>query len=606
MLAPTAASQITVTLARCNAYAQRDPAVWLHLLTAEQITTCAGSAHEDAPLAGLTFGIKDNIDLAGIPTTAACPGFAYTPSESAYVVSRLLAAGALPIGKTNLDQFATGLVGTRSPAGAPRNVFNSDYISGGSSSGSAVAVAAGLVDFALGTDTAGSGRVPAAFNGIIGLKPTRGLLSTRGVVPACRSLDCVSLFTRDLATAARVLASAQGFDPADPFSRPKPKCNPTGYTLAPERPRLGVPRPDQLEWFGNTESPGLFGAALDRQRALGAEIVEVDFAPFLDAARLLYEGPWTAERYAGVGEFIERHSAASGESERTGSTASESPDTTNPAGLDPTVAKIILGGKAPSATDAFRATYRLAELRRAADTILATVDALVAPTTGTIYTVAEIAADPVRLNSNLGRYNNFMNLLDLCGLTVPAGRYSFGPGFGITLIAPAWHDAQLLALGARYLGETAPANANCHLIGDKPSVRSTPLEITEVTLAVCGAHLRGQPLHHQLTALGAGFLAATTTAPAYRLFALAHTTPAKPGLARVAPGEPGASIAVETYSLSPDAFGRFTAAVPAPMVIGNAELIDGTWVKSFLCEPHALRGATDITSFGGWSAWLGA
>jgi allophanate hydrolase len=344
--------------------------------------------------------------------------------------------------------------------------------------------------------------------------------------------------------------------------------------LAPDRPRLGVPRADQLEWFGNTESPVLFAASLEQLRALGAEIIEVDFAPFLDAARLLYDGPWTAERYAAVGEFIERYSTSA--------------EAALAAGLDPTVSKIVLSGKSPSAVDCFRATYRLAELRRAADTILATVDGLVAPTAGTIYTVAEIEADPVRLNSNLGRYNNFMNLLDLCGLTLPAGRYTTGPGFGITFIAPAWHDRALLALGARYLGEPVPA------------VITPP----GITLAVCGAHLRGQPLHAQLTTLGARFVASTTTAPAYRLFALANTTPAKPGLARIAPGETGASIVVETYALTPEAFGRFTAAIPPPMVIGNAELIDGTWVKSFLCEPHALRGAKDITSFGGWSAWL--
>ncbi|MFA6288844.1 MAG: allophanate hydrolase [Opitutaceae bacterium] len=548
-----------------------DP-VWIHRLTAEDKARLAAPAGTGA-LHGLTFAIKDNIDLAGAPTTAACPGFAYTPAVSAHVVEKLIAAGAIPEGKTNLDQFATGLVGTRSPYGAPRNVFNPDYISGGSSSGSAVAVARGEVAFALGTDTAGSGRVPAAFNQIVGLKPTKGRLSTRGVVPACRSLDCVSIFTRDIATAARVLAAAEGFDPLDPFSRPSPQSNLLGYS-APSIPRIGVPRADQLEWFGNTESPALFASALERLRSLGTEIIEVDFSPFLDAARLLYEGPWTAERYAGVGEFIERHSS--------------SPEAAGAAGLDPTVSKIILGGKTPSATDAFRATYRLAELRRAADTILATVNALVAPTTGTIYKVSEIEADPIRLNSNLGRYNNFMNLLDLCGLTVPAGRYTFGPGFGITFIAPAWHDHALLALGARYLSEPAP-------------VPTSPADW--ITLAVCGAHLRGQPLHGQLTSLGAQFLAATTTAPRYQLYALANTTPPKPGLARVAPGENGAAISVETYALSPEAFGRFVAAIPAPMVIGTGELSDGTWVKSFLCEPCALAGATDITSFGGWLAY---
>ncbi len=548
-----------------------DTAIWIHRLTTAEQARFAPSA-STSPLAGLTFAIKDNIDLAGVPTTAACPSFAYTPATSAHVVQNLLTAGALPVGKTNLDQFATGLVGTRSPHGAPRNVFNPEYISGGSSSGSAVAVASGLVDFALGTDTAGSGRVPAAFNGIIGLKPTKGRLSTRGVVPACRSLDCVSIFARDILTTARALAAAEGFDPADPFSRQA--SSPLASRLSP---KLGIPRADQLEWFGNTESPALFSSALDRLRSLGIEIIEVDFSAFLDAARLLYEGPWTAERYAAVGAFIEKHSAT--------------PESARAAGLDPTVSKIILGGRTASAADAFRATYRLAELRRAADTILATVDALVAPTAGTIYKISEIEADPVRLNSNLGRYNNFMNLLDLCGLTVPAGRYSFGPGFGITFIAPAWHDSQLLALGARYLGEPAP-----------PSPQ-TPA--ATVTLAVCGAHLRGQPLHSQLTALGARFLTATTTSARYRLHALANTTPPKPGLARLSTGESGgAPIAVETYALTPEAFGRFTAAIPAPMVIGNAELNDGTWVKSFLCEPHALTGATDITTLGGWIAYL--
>jgi allophanate hydrolase len=602
-------------IAKCDAYARHHPAVWIHLISTSELRAISVRSGEHqrpdspaAPLAGLTFAIKDNIDLAGIPTTAACPGFAYTPATSAHVVQNLLNAGALPLGKTNLDQFATGLVGTRSPHGAPRNVFNSDYISGGSSSGSAVAVAAGLVDFALGTDTAGSGRVPAAFNQIIGLKPTKGRLSTRGVVPACRSLDCVSIFARDITTAARVLAAAEGFDPADPFSRkipavlerqsrfapspgnaelqlgssapsmPKASCQ-SLIDMIPLPKRLGVPRADQLDWFGNTESPGLFAAALERLRSLGHEIVEVDFAPFLDAARLLYEGPWTAERYAAVGEFIEKHSAT--------------PETARAAGLDPTVAKIILGGKAPSAADCFRATYRLAELRRAADAILATVDALVAPTAGTIYTVAELAAEPIRLNSNLGRYNNFMNLLDLCGLTVPAGRYRFGPGFGITFIAPAWHDAALLALGAHFLGEPTPASSS-----------AAPADT--IRLAVCGAHLRGQPLHHQLTALGARFLAATTTSPDYRLYALANTTPPKPGLVRVAPGEPGAPIAVEIYALTVEAFGRFVAAVPAPMVIGTATLADGTTTKSFLCEPAALAGARDITQHSGWAAFLAA
>ena len=554
---------------RCEAYAAIDPAVRNHRLSLDELRAHARrlEALDPAtlPLYGVPFAIKDNIDLVGAPTTAACPEFTYTPARSAASVERLIAAGAIPVGKTNLDQFATGLVGVRSPHGAPRNVFNRDYISGGSSSGSAVATAAGLVSFALGTDTAGSGRVPAAFNQLIGLKPTKGRLGTRGVVPACRALDCVSIFALNCADTAAILAIAEGYDSTDPFSRLPSDLPPLASSPSPV---LGVPRADQLEWFGNTESPTLFAAAIDRLRATGAEIIEVDFSPFLDAARLLYEGPWTAERYAAVGEFIETHTTAPG--------------------LDTTVAKIILGGKTPSAVEAFRSSYRLAELRRAAATILATVDALVAPTTGTTYTVAEVQADPIRLNSNLGRYNNFMNLLDLCGLTLPAGRYTFGPGFGITLVAPAWHDSRLLALGARYLGETPPAPAPP---GDW------------IELAVCGAHLRGQPLHPQLTALDARFLASTTTSANYQLFALANTTPAKPGLARVAPGTPGAPIVVETFALSPAAFGKFVASVPSPMVIGTVELADTRSVKGFLCEPCALVGAKDITSSGGWIAY---
>jgi allophanate hydrolase len=331
-----------------------------------------------------------------------------------------------------------------------------------------------------------------------------------------------------------------------------------------------------LEWFGNRESGPLYQAALKRLSALGVGLIDIDIAPFLEAARLLYEGPWTAERYAAVGAFIEA--------------ASESNGAARDAGLDPTVAAIVLGGKAHSSVDTFRAIYRLAELRRVADATLSSVDALAMPTAGTVYTVAEVQADPVRLNSNLGRYTNFMNLLDLCGLAVPAGRYSTGPGFGITLIAPAWHDEALLTLGARYLEEPPPA---------VPAIE-------EVTLAVCGAHLRGQPLHGQLTALGARFVDATTTSPDYRLYALANTTPAKPGLVRCSENDNGGPIAVEIYALSPDAFGRFVDGIPEPLVIGTATLADGTRVKSFLCEPRALIGAVEITAYGGWAAYLEA
>ncbi len=435
MLSIDLESRISACLARCDAYEQIDPAVWIHRLSGDELRPharrVAAKSLAQQPLAGWTLAIKDNIDLAGVPTTAACPSYAYIPTTSAPVVERLLTAGAIPIGKTNLDQFATGLVGTRSPYGAPRNVFNADYISGGSSSGSAIAVAAGLVDVALGTDTAGSGRVPAALNGIIGFKPTRGRLSTRGTVPACRSLDCVSLFTRTVGDAAHLLSICDGYDALDPFSRPVPAVVPLDLPQ-----RIGIPRTADLEWDGHGQSRALFTAAIDRLRALGCDVVDIDFTLFLATARLLYEGPWPAERYAAVGDFIDRQGD-------------------DPA-LDPTVAAIIRSGGRLRASEVFVGLHRLAELQRAADEVFATVDVLMVPTITTIATVAEVQADPLTVNARFGQTNNFMNLLDLCGLTVPAGRHSEGPGFGVTFIGPAWADHRLLAVGGLFHGEQSP------------------------------------------------------------------------------------------------------------------------------------------------------
>ncbi|HET7535160.1 MAG TPA: allophanate hydrolase [Candidatus Didemnitutus sp.] len=539
-----------------------DDSVWITKLSRGAVEAAAAAAPAGS-LRGLTFAIKDNIDLAGVPTTAACPAFAYTPTASAPVVDRLVAAGAVPLGKTNLDQFATGLVGVRSPYGVPRNPFGAEYLPGGSSAGSAVAVAAGLCDFSLGTDTAGSGRVPAAFNNLVGLKPTKGLLSTRGVVPACRSLDCVSIFTRTVAGAADVLAAAAAFDPADPFSR---TARPP---LADENrpPRIGVPRADQLEFFGNADAARLFAAAVERWRSLGTTVIEIDYAPFAAAARLLYEGPWVAERYAAIREFIERQ----------------------PEALHPVTRRIIEGARTLTAVQAFEATYRLAELRREADAVWERIDALLTPTAGTIYRLAEVEADPIRLNSNLGYYTNHMNLLDLCGLALPAGFLPNGLPWGVTISAPAFCDDRLLRLGARFLGEPTPKRA---LVPAGATTR----------VAVCGAHLTGLPLNGQLTRLGAKLVQATKTAPTYRLFALAGTTPPKPGLVRVAEG--GASIAVEVWELSTAAFGHFVAAIPAPLGIGTLVLEDGTAVQGFLCESVAVAGAHEVTSFGGWRAYL--
>ncbi len=489
------------------------------------------------PLSGLTFAIKDNIDVAGIPTTAGCPAFAYTPTQSADVVERLLAAGAKAIGKTNMDQFATGLVGVRSPYGACSSVFHPEYVSGGSSSGSAVAVAKGLANFSLGTDTAGSGRVPAAFNNLIGVKPTRGLLSMRGVVPACLSLDCVSIFARDLHTAKRALESAA--------------CRPLKPAAAMRR--FGVP--SELEFFGDVEAQALYEKAVQRMEAAGCVKVDIDYAPFLETARLLYSGPWVAERYAAVGEFIENH----------------------PEDTHPVVRDIILGAKRYSAVDTFKAMYRLEELRAITASVWDTIDTLLLPTTGTTYKIAEVEADPLRLNTNLGYYTNFVNLLDLAALAIPAGfRPNNGLPFGVTLIGPANSDLSLLQLAA---------------------------DLDRVDVAVVGAHLAGQPLHYQLSERGSTLVKRCKTSPEYRLYALANTAPPKPGLVRE-DGFAGPGIEVEVWSMPARELGSFVAAIPAPLGIGTLVLDDGSSVKGFICEPAGLAGATEITEFGGWVRYV--
>ena len=559
-------SSLVETLDRIEARG-KDP-VWISRLCREHVLGLADAAERlpgPAALRGLTFAIKDNIDLAGVPTTAACPDFEYTPTTSAAVVQRLIDAGAIPLGKTNLDQFATGLVGVRSPYGVPVNPYGAAYLPGGSSSGSAVAVATGLCNFALGTDTAGSGRVPAAFNNLVGLKPTRGLLSTRGVVPACRTLDCVSIFTRTIADAAEVLSVAAAYDPEDPFSRPA--APPTIDEAWP--PRIGVPRANQLEFFGNVDAARLFADAVARWQSLGAKIVEVDFSPFLEAARLLYEGPWVAERYAAIREFIEA----------------------NPDALHPVTRKIIEGARTLTATSAFEATYKLAALRRRADTVWSGIDVLLTPTAGTIYTVAEVEADPIRLNSNLGYYTNYLNLLDLCAVAVPAGFLPSKMPWGVTLVAPAFCDDRVLRLGAKFLGEAAP-------------LRTLPAPGRTLKLAVCGAHLSGLPLNWQLTQLGASLVRTTRTSPAYKLYALPGTTPPKPGLVRVADG--GGPIEVEVWEVPVAGYGHFVSNIPGPLGIGTITLEDGSAVQSFLCEAIAVQGARDLTPFGSWRAFLNA
>ena len=547
-----------------------DKAVWIALRPKQEVLDELERLDPALPLRGVPFAVKDNIDVAGLPTTAACPAFSYMPEKDAEVVARLRAAGAIVLGKTNLDQFATGLVGTRSPYGAPRSVFHADYVSGGSSSGSAVAVARGQVAFALGTDTAGSGRVPAAFNNVVGIKPTRGLLSTSGLVPACRSLDCVTIFAASAGEGALLRRVAEGVDPDDPFSR-----DATRRRLPLSGLRVGVLPPSEREFHGDRGAAALYARAVEN---CGAKTVEIDFAPFREAAALLYGGPWVAERLAALEVFL----------------------ATNATNFDPTVRAIVEGAAGHSAVDAFRGQYALEALRRRAAAEWARMDVLLLPTAPTIHKVADVMADPIGLNSQLGRYTNFVNLLDCSAVAVPAGFTPAGLPFGVTLVAPAFCDDDL-ALAAESLHR--------RLSPDFGAAR-TPLPAAPecaddglIRLAVVGAHLQGQPLHHQLTERGARLVARTRTAADYRLHALANTTPPKPGLAR-SPGFVGDGIEIEVYALDAEAFGSFTALVPPPLAIGTVTLADGTSVKGFVCEPSGLDGARDITGFGGWRSYL--
>lgn len=566
--AATALSVMENILARLSAYDAHQPQLWISRAEPDALRAAARAidarvaAGEHLPLAGVPYAAKDNIDAAGFETTAACPAFAYRPQRSATVIERLAAAGAICVGKTNLDQFATGLVGTRSPFGIPRNAYHRDYVSGGSSSGSAVAVAAGLVAFALGTDTAGSGRVPAAFNHLIGMKPTKGRWSTRGLVPACRTLDCITVFADDLAGAALVDSVLAGFDAEDPWSRPPGEVAIAGR-------RIGVPRRDQRQFFGDVEAEYLYNRAL-AALARECELVEIDIEPLREAARLLYEGPWVAERTAAIAPLLE----------------------SNPLAIDPVVREVIAPGSAMMATDLWNGIYRLAELQRWTGGLWGEVDALAFPTTGTTYRVAELLEAPVALNSNLGLYTNFVNLLDMAAIAVPAGARSNRTGFGITLIGPAHSDKDLIAFAGAYLASAALPPLPPLDLGD---------HMDTVKLAVVGAHLEGMPLHWQLTSRGATFVGSFTTAPNYRLYAMADSVPPKPALVH---SEEGAAIALEVYELDMASFGSFTAEVPPPLAIGTVTLADGSSVKGFVAEPRALTGAEDITHLGGWRAYI--
>lgn len=557
-------------LARIAAYDAVQPQAWISRFSPETVLAAAAAvdarvqAGEKLPLAGVPFAVKDNIDVAGLETTAACPAFAFAPKQNAFVVQKLVDAGAIVLGKTNLDQFATGLVGTRSPYGAPHCVFNAEYVSGGSSSGSAVAVGAGLAAFALGTDTAGSGRVPAAINHLIGLKPTRGRWSSSGLVPACRSLDCITVFANDVADARLVDSVVAGFDAGDSYSREAPA------SAAPESFQLGVAKPAQLNFFGDAQSAALYAAAIERVKAAGATLVEVDIQPLLECAQLLYQDAFVAERLAAIRGFAK----------------------SSPGAIHPVVRGIVNGANAFSAADAFDAEYKRMDYARKASALWADIDALFLPTTPTIYRIAELLAEPVALNSNLGFYTNFVNLLDMSAIAIPAGFRENGTGFGVTLVGPAWADEYLLRLAEKYMAAGAAFEA--------PALALEPRQ-AKIKLAVVGAHLNGMPLHWQLTSRNARLVKACKTAPSYKLYAIANSTPPKPALVY---DESGGAIAVEVYELDEAAFGSFTVEVPPPLAIGNVTLDDGETVKGFVAEPRALIGAEDITHLGGWRAFI--
>jgi allophanate hydrolase len=572
----------TVARSFARIRAHDDPAIFISLrdekeavAEAEALGTRKDAGH--LPLLGVPVGVKDNIDALGLATTAACPAFSYMPSHDATAVARLRAAGAIVVGKTNLDQFATGLVGVRSPYGIPKNPVRGDLIPGGSSTGSGVAVSAGLVPLALGTDTAGSGRVPAMLNNIVGLKPSLGLISTAGLVPACRTLDCVSVFSLTVDDAMTALTAMAGPDGADPYSRNRPLPEMTPF---PANLRLGVPRSGQLIFFGDKASEKAYGDALKRWTALGATLVEFDLEPFYETARLLYEGPWVAERY-----LVIRNLLAS-----------------SPEAIHPVTREIIIAGARLSAADTFAALYRLQALRKIAERAFAHIDAVVLPTAPTVYSTAQVLANPLELNSRLGTYTNFVNLLDLCGLALPAAMRPDGAPFGITLLAPAGHDAQLASIGRVFHADTKlPMGAR-----GLPQAPLAPLSANvaaeEIAIAVVGAHLSGMALNGELKAFGGRLLEATSTAPDYRLYAL-ETTPPKPGMLRVQAGS-GSSIELEIWALPAAAFGKFVAAIPPPLSIGTIRLADGRGVKGFLVEAADINGARDISAFSGWRAFV--
>ena len=540
-----------------------DPAIWITRVPDADILAQArmleAEGPQGRPLWGLTAAVKDNIDIAGTPTTAGCSDYAYTPARSARSVQRLLDAGALLVGKTNLDQFATGLVGVRSPYGTPRNVFSPAHVPGGSSSGSGVAVAAGIVDVALGTDTAGSGRVPAAFGNIVGLKPTIGAISATGTVPACRSLDTISVFARTVDEALAVQRVIEGYDAADPWSRRAPSSY-LRRGMLPDAVRIAVADVDTL---CDPEVARLY------RRAAGRFATQtIDLTPFLDMARLLYDGPWVAERTAGLRDIL----------------------TTRPQIMHPVTRAIVEAGLTRLTVDAFEAFHTQSRVRRTAEAVFSDCDALLLPTVPFCPTLAELAEDPFGPNARLGTFTNFVNLCDLAAFAVPAGFGADGLPVGVMLLGPAWSEGRLAAIADHIHRSFTPDLA-------PPAPADEPAS-DETALFCIGSHMSGLPLNRQVTGLGGRFLRTASTTPTYRLPALGN----RPGMAR---GEPGAAVAGEVWALPTTAIGALLALVPAPLGFGTVALEDGPCL-GFLAEAQALQSAPDITAYGGWRAWLAA
>lgn len=557
-----------------------DPGIFLELVDQETALAEARSLGpfdpEAKPLWGVPFAIKDNIDLAGVPTTAACPAFAYLPETDSHVVAKLRAAGAIAIGKTNLDQFATGLVGVRTPHPVPKNAIDPAIVPGGSSSGSAVAVASGLVGFSLGTDTAGSGRVPAALNNIVGVKPSLGLLSATGVVPACRTLDTISIFALTAEDGHRVLSAAAGYDATDAYSRDLPVA-PLG--TCPSHLRIAVPDASSRKFFGDDHQAASFDAAIELVQEFGATVEEIDLTPFYEIAEMLYEGVWVAERNTVIEPLLK----------------------SRPDDVHPVIRAIVSKADNFSATDTFRSFYRMEALRRTARQALSGIDILMVPTIPTFCTIDEIAADPISPNSRLGTYTNFVNLLDMCGIAVPTAKRGDGRPGNVTLLGAAGSDAMLAGVAAAIHKASDVRLGATQWIYPTVEMPNPTAKPGEITVAAVGAHMSGLPLNKELTRLGARYLRTTRTEPGYRLYRLAGGPPARPGLVR---DTEGAAIELELWAMPEENFGAFMRGIPAPLGIGTLALECGAESKGFICENAGLTGATDITEFGGWRAYL--